>query len=271
MLAIRASLLYMKPMLRARALRPDDALIRDSSAAGVRFTLNRDYASALGKVEGEPGVDRLAQRADAVREALVALDIASRPEVEKVYMGEAAYFHLYGRKKQTKENCDVVGILSGQRGAVLGEGKGTDILKSLRQLTASVRALQEARPGEIVRSSMIVTPLPAYLECRAGLATVSQALGQWTMSAPQPTNRYDRILDEANRIGLDPRYDYLIAPNDSFGNATGLGLAASRTGDSFLYSNRAWDGTNLASIWGPIRKLTLTGPNTSIVSLTVIS
>ncbi len=78
-------------------------------------------------------------------------------------------------------------------------------------------------------------------------------------------------MEATNNIGLDPRYDYLIVREGSFGVANGLGLAISKTGDSFLYTNREWSGLELSPIWGPIRKLKLPETDNASVGVTVVS
>jgi hypothetical protein len=117
---------------------------------------------------------------------------------------------------------------------------------------------------------VVVGPLPLYLECPPGIATVSQARGQWKISAPQLAGKYAASLETANDIGLDPRYDYIITREGSFGSTNGLGLAASKTGDAFLYTNREWSGRELSQNWGPIRKLKLPGTDGASVDLTFV-
>jgi hypothetical protein len=153
---------------------------------------------------------------------------------------------------------------------ILGEGKGTGLLEGLRQLTASAKALHDRGAGGIVHSAIVVSPLPLYLECPPGFATVSQARGNWKIPAPDMAEKYAAALETANGIGLDPRYDYLIIKEGSFGKTNGLGLAASKTGDSFLYTNREWSGRDLSLLWGPIRKLKLPETDNASVELTFV-
>jgi hypothetical protein len=270
-LASHCWLLYIILMLSARSRKLDEALIRTSSLAGVGYTLNRDHAGVLRKVEGEPGVSASAPPSHAAREALAALQIASFPLVEKVLMGEAAYRHLYPGGGQKQTNCDVIGLLSTSRGVILGEGKGTKLLDSLQQLTASATALHNRGASGIVRSAILVTQLPLYLECPSGLATVSQARGQWKISEPHLTQQYAWAIAAANDLGLDPRYDYPIFGDKISGSMNGLGLAVSKTGDSSLYTNREWTGRELLPNWGPIRKLKLPATDRASVDLTFVS
>jgi hypothetical protein len=248
----------------------DETLIRTSSRAGIGYTLNRDHEPLLRHVEGEPGVSASAPPSHAAREALAALRIASFPHVARVLIGEAAYSHLYPHGGQKRTNCDVVGLLNDSHGAILGEGKGTELLGSLQQLTASARVLRDRGAGGIVRSSVLVAPVPLYLECAPGLATVSQARGQWKISAQHLAQQYSAVVETANDIGLDPRYDYLIFKEGSYGRTNGLGLAASKTGDAFLYTNREWSGRELQPNWGPIRKLKLPETDGASVDLTFV-
>lgn len=242
--------MYTKGMLRSQTL--DERLVRVSSSAGAGYLLNRDYASVLRKVEGEPGVNASAPISHAAREALAAFQIASIPQVERVKLGDAAYRFIHGQTSQQKENCDVVGVLTGGRGLVLGEAKGTELLKSLRQITSSAKALSDRGVG-VVRSSVLVAPAPHYLECPPGLVSVSQARGRWRLSSAQPWGK--AMLEAVKNIGFDPQYDYLIVRDNVFGSTNGLGLAVPKTGDACLYTNREWTGSDLLPDWRPIRKL----------------
>ena len=146
------------------------------------------------------------------------------------------------------------------------------MLHGLRQLTASAEALHESGSGGVVRSSVLVAPLPLYLTCPPGLVTVSQAKGHWELSAPDPAKKYSAAVEAANDIGLDPGYDYLIFyDNGSAGSMTGLGLAASKADDPVLYTNREWSGSELLPNWGPIRPLTLPESENATVDLITVS
>jgi hypothetical protein len=257
-------------MLRLRTKDRDTQLVAQSSRAGVGYLLNRDFSTALRKVQGEPGIARNAHRSDAVREALVALQIASRPDVTKVLLGDAAYSFLYppGSRKQT--NCDVIGILADRRGVILGEGKGKDLFGSLQQISASAKALSCSDVSRSVQSSLVVARPPIYLQCEPGYFSVSNAKGHWKLSEPSLNLQYSAALDEANELGLDPRYDYLVVKEGGSGRLNGLGLAVSKTGDEALYSNRPWFAGELSSDWGPIRKLRMLEANDCSVEVAFV-
>ncbi len=48
-----------------------------------------------------------------------------------------------------------------------------------------------------------------------------------------------------------------MANEGSTERTNNLGLAVTRTGDEFLYTNRQWSGDRLLPDWGPIRKFKL--------------
>lgn len=257
-------------MLRERTRKLDETLVRISSLAGSGYTINRDYSAALRKVVGEPGVSpsQAHSHSDAAREALAALRIASIAQVERVLIGKDAYSYIHGNSGPMRKNCDVVGLLTGGTGAILGEGKGTRLLDALQQLTASAKALRERGREGAVRSALLVAPAPPYLECAAGLMTVTQGRGHWTLSEPHLAKQYRGALETANQIGLDPRYDYLLFSEEQASDQmAGLGLAVSKSGDTLLYSNRPWTGERLLPGWGPIRKLRLFGAEGAGVNL----
>jgi hypothetical protein len=243
----------------------NEGLVKMSSRSGVGYELNRNLAPPLRKVVGEPGVASGAPRAHALREAFVALQIASLAQVEQVLIGDEAYRYIYPNGGPKQKNCDVVGVLEGHRGLVLGEGKATDVPASLRQLSSSAEAL--ARRGTAtVRTTFVAARKPMVLTCPVGLVSVSDATGKWNTSVPDV--RWAGAVESANRLPLDPRYEYLLLPDGESGPLNGLGMAVSRTGDSLLYSNRAWSGTELLKEWRQIKKLRVPSTDNAPVNIT---
>lgn len=107
-------------MTQLRSEAVDESLVQKSSRAGVGYILDRKFANVLRKIEGEPGVDSSAPPSHALREALVALKLASRSEITRVLLGEAAYAVIHQRGGSKRTNCDVVGIIEKNRGVALG-------------------------------------------------------------------------------------------------------------------------------------------------------
>jgi hypothetical protein len=252
-------------MTRARC--PVNALLLiPNRSSGEGFSLNKDFAPVLRKVKGDLGVNPKAPKSDFAREAYAAFLIASRSNVTDVLIGKEAYEYIYPNGGRNKTNCDVVGL--GRSGIVLGEGKGKNLMTSFRQLDDSACALSGRGAGGRVSSCLVVAREIPYIMCPPGITSVSEARGRWRSPDISPSREQLRAIEAAKQLDLNPAYDYLLFSEEAnAGKLTGLGLAVSKSGDNFVYTNRMWINGELAQFWTPIRKLVLPGTGAPGVEL----
>jgi hypothetical protein len=131
---------------------PDGRPLRDAgnkvSPSGDGFRLNRKNIQHYEKIVGQP---ESVVRADANREALAAELAASKPQVEKVYLGHEAD-QLINHSQGRGLSADVVAV--NKRGQFLVyEAKGMNIEHGLEQLE---HTSQQLGSGRVARQTLVV-------------------------------------------------------------------------------------------------------------------
>jgi hypothetical protein len=198
----------------------DDAppeIIKDSGKGRNDFIVNVGFDSRiLGKVEGQPAPGK---PDDALREAYLAYDLARRPEVQHVLLGEAAVKFLYGRAKHEKEqDVDVIALLN-RTDVIIGDSKGVHFGKALvQQLPHSAQALN-AKGFQVVEG-IVLARQPKTI-----IASLPTDPGWRLVGVPHPSIDAAGLASADPKHPYDPKFIYLLDQDfHSVHNPSGLAI-----------------------------------------------
>lgn len=178
-------------------------LVKDTGKSKCDFALDTAFDKLIGKIEGKPGTN---DPDDARREAYLAYELAKRPDVTHVLLGDPAIKFMYGRGKRSGEqDVDVIALLAG-KDAIIGDSKGWHFGKALvEQLPHSTQALKD-RGFQVVEGIVLARQPQTVI---ASLPADGQPF--WKLVGVQHASIDPVEMSKGDgRFPFDPRYIYLL-------------------------------------------------------------